>query len=196
MIVLPRSRGGTGHVLRPDQAVAARGRAGARSGAGGRQRDARPSARAPPSRGTCPSPPASCVGLCKLMWMVEYNPYSRASTYLLQETVVSGFVPPRRRPPTTGWWACRRSTARRGRRGDADAVARPLAPVTNYTCNWLEHLSVGAARRERHRLRPRRPLGRHRLGGRACEEARRWLAGAGAAATAAAALARSRRRRS
>lgn len=201
VIVLPRSRGGTGHTccgqtklwllagvpaliqVQVDVNVT-RGRARALL----------------LSRGTCPSPPASCVGLCKLMWMVEYNPYSRASTYLLQETVVSGFVP-LSAPPTDDWLVGVQALD-----GGDEAVEVTLTlssrgrsrPVTNYTCNRLEHFCPSVQRDEN--VTGYDPdahsVGTVSAAARARRRGAGWL-GAGAAAIAAAALARgSRRRRS
>ena len=44
------------------------------------------------NRGTCPSPPSSCVGLCSLTRLVAYDPYTRASQHLPYGSVLSAMV--------------------------------------------------------------------------------------------------------
>jgi len=202
VIVLPRSRGGTGHACCGQTKLWLLGNVPALVQVQVDVEVTRGRARALLlSRGTCPSPPASCVGLCNLMWMAEYDPYSRASTYLRRETVVSDFVP-LTAPPTDDWLVGVQALD-----GGDEIVEVTLTlssrgrsrPVSNYTCNRLEHFCPSVQRDENvtgydpevHAVGATTSAAtggsaRRRVG---------WL-GVGAAAIAAAALARGSRRRS
>ena len=101
------------------------------------------------NRGTCPSPPAACVGLCSLTWLVEYDPYTRESAHLYEASVVSSMVPVTA-PPTDDWLVGVQAL------DEGESIEFSLQvgsrqrgkAVTNYTCDRMAHFCPTVQREE------------------------------------------------